>query len=153
MYQCNQPEGINVIIAGSRNVHPSYFKALESKIQKVLWDMCSVYFRRYGGQDDNWVASIISGGARGGDAIGERYAKKNGIKLQVFPAEWDKYGRKSAGMIRNGVMEKEAHAVLAIWDGKSSGTRNMIERMHNAGKAAVIINLSNGRTEVLRRKK
>ena len=69
---------------------------------------------------------IISGGARGADALGERYAKEKGYSIKRFPAEWERYGR-SAGPRRNEAMAKYADALLAYWDGESRGTKNMIE--------------------------
>ena len=69
---------------------------------------------------------IISGHARGADTLGEFYAKEHGLKMELYPAEWDKYGR-SAGPIRNRQMAEAADALIAFWDGKSRGTKNMIE--------------------------
>ena len=46
------------------------------------------------------VKEIVTGGARGADVLAEKYAKENGMALRLFPAEWDRYGRK-AGYIRN----------------------------------------------------
>lgn len=69
---------------------------------------------------------IVSGGAKGADALGERYAKERGYTLTVFPAEWDKYGR-AAGPKRNEKMGDYADALIAFWDGKSKGTKHMIE--------------------------
>ena len=69
---------------------------------------------------------IVSGHARGADMLGEMYAKEYGLELELYPAEWDKYGR-SAGYIRNRQMAEVADALVAFWDGKSRGTKNMIE--------------------------
>jgi len=74
---------------------------------------------------------IVSGGARGTDRLGERFAKELGHRLKIFQADWDFYG-KSAGYIRNDVMLKYAeesdHSVLvAFWDSRSKGTKNMID--------------------------
>ncbi len=71
------------------------------------------------------VTTIISGGAKGADAIGELYAKSNDIPLEVFKADWDKLGR-GAGAIRNTEMANNANALIALWDGKSRGTGHMI---------------------------
>lgn len=71
------------------------------------------------------ITAIISGAARGVDALGERYATENKIPLIKKPANWNLYG-KSAGYKRNEEMAKEADALIAIWDGKSKGTFNMI---------------------------
>lgn len=78
------------------------------------------------------IDEIVSGGAKGVDALGEKFAYENWISLKVFPANWDKYG-KSAGYIRNEQMAKYADALVAIWDGKSPGTKHMIElaKKHN----------------------
>lgn len=69
---------------------------------------------------------IISGGAKGVDALAIWYADSNEYPLSIMNAKWHAYG-KSAGIIRNEEMAKEADALIAIWDGKSPGTKNMIE--------------------------
>jgi hypothetical protein len=76
--------------------------------------------------------AVISGGARGADALGEQFAHECGLELFKFPADWDKYGR-AAGPIRNKVMAEFGDALIAIWDGKSRGTRNMIEQAYEKG--------------------
>lgn len=75
---------------------------------------------------------IVSGGARGADALGERYAKDRGYELRRFPADWNKYGKR-AGYLRNVQMANYADALLAFWDGKSRGTKNMIEEATTRG--------------------
>ena len=72
---------------------------------------------------------IISGTARGADALGERFAADNGLEIRLFPADWNKYG-KSAGIIRNCEMAnyagQDTGILFAFWDGKSRGTKHMI---------------------------
>lgn len=82
-------------------------------------------------------AEIISGHASGADTLAERYAKANGYQLHVKPADWKRYGR-AAGPIRNKEMleyakEVEEPILIAFWDGKSKGTKNMIEQSRKAG--------------------
>ncbi|MBE6806372.1 MAG: DUF2493 domain-containing protein, partial [Ruminococcaceae bacterium] len=69
---------------------------------------------------------IVSGGASGADAIGERYAQENGFKVEKYPADWEKYGR-SAGPRRNKQMAEVSNYVICFWDKKSKGTKSMIE--------------------------
>lgn len=71
------------------------------------------------------VTTVISGGARGVDTLGERWARENNIPVERHEANWKKYG-KSAGMIRNKIMADNAEALIAVWDGKSHGTKAMI---------------------------
>lgn len=72
---------------------------------------------------------IISGHAKGADSFAEEYASLRGYPLTVFRPDWNKYGR-SAGPIRNRQMLEyacqETPVVIAFWDGKSRGTRNML---------------------------
>ena len=72
------------------------------------------------------IACIISGGARGVDKLGETWAKKHGIKVLKFPANWERDG-KSAGYKRNLEMAKVGDILVAFWDGKSKGTQHMFE--------------------------
>lgn len=68
---------------------------------------------------------ILSGGASGADALGERYAEENSLKVERHPADWNRFG-KSAGPRRNEEMAKVCDYVICFWDGKSRGTKSMI---------------------------
>ena len=70
--------------------------------------------------------TILSGMARGADSLAVEYANEAPTKLERYPAEWDKYG-KSAGYKRNEQMAKLAEMLIAFWDGKSRGTKHMID--------------------------
>lgn len=69
---------------------------------------------------------IVSGGARGADSLGEWVADELKLRMLRIPADWDQYG-KQAGRIRNCEMADVADLLLAFWDGKSFGTKHMIE--------------------------
>ena len=83
------------------------------------------------------ITEIVSGGARGADKLGERWAKENDVPLRVFPADWDSHG-KAAGPIRNKQMAVYADAILVFWDGQSRGTKNMIGEAVKQGLTAVV---------------
>lgn len=68
---------------------------------------------------------IVSGHCRGTDMMGERYAREHGLQCEVFPAEWDKYG-KPAGPIRNRIMVERSDYVIAFWTGGGRGTKSLI---------------------------
>ncbi len=72
------------------------------------------------------ITEVISGGAFGADRLGEAWAARHGIPVRRFPADWTRYG-KGAGPVRNREMVLAADALVAFWDGRSAGTRNMIE--------------------------
>lgn len=78
------------------------------------------------------ITEIVSGEARGPDTLGEQWGQAHGIPIARFPAKWDVHG-KSAGFIRNNLMSSYAEALVAVWDGKSRGTRHMIESARKKG--------------------
>ena len=59
--------------------------------------------------------------------------------MELFPADWKKYG-KSAGYVRNSEMAEVAESLIAFWDGKSRGTKNMIDIAKNKGLKVRIVN-------------
>ena len=76
--------------------------------------------------------TVISGGARGVDRMGEQWAAEQKISLKIFTAHWDLFGKR-AGYIRNEAMAGQAEALIALWDYQSKGTRNMIEIARRKG--------------------
>lgn len=79
------------------------------------------------------VTQIISGGAKGPDTFAIEYAETNNITLVVVPALWDRYG-KGAGFKRNMRMAHLGDALLVFWDGRSPGTKNMMQWMNRLNK-------------------
>ena len=86
---------------------------------------------------------IISGAARGADTLGEYFAYDYQIAVRKFPAKWDEIGKR-AGWVRNAEMAKyaaEKHGVLfAFWDGKSRGTKNMIDLANRYSLEVHVVN-------------
>lgn len=76
------------------------------------------------------ISQIVSGKAKGVDTLGEVWALANNIPVEAFPADWSQHGR-AAGPIRNKQMAEYADALIAIWDGESKGTANMIQQARN----------------------
>ena len=110
---------VKVVIAGCRHYN-DYEEA------KTFIDKCLQNIRK-----DNTII-IVSGGCRGADRLGEIYAEENGFQIIRFLPDWEKYG-KSAGPKRNKQMAEESDYVICFWDGKSKGTKTMIDyaKMHN----------------------
>lgn len=80
-----------------------------------------------------WVPTeVVSGGCHGVDQAGEEWARAHGVPVRVFPANWSLHGR-AAGPMRNRTMAGYAEALLAIWDGTSRGTKNMIDEAKTSG--------------------
>ena len=72
------------------------------------------------------TTEIVSGGARGIDSCAKNYANTNGIPLKEFLPNYDEFGR-SAPLLRNLEIIDYADIVLAFWDGKSRGTKFVID--------------------------
>ena len=124
---------MKVIIAGSRDFDD--FDFMTEKLNGLHLGM---------------FTEIVSGKARGADALGERWAQLWGIPVKEFPAPWDdvkdkpsyqlgtrKDGTpywKAAGSYRNQQMMAYADALVCFWNGESPGTRDMINQMFENNK-------------------
>lgn len=84
------------------------------------------------------TTEIISGGAKGIDACAKEYANANGIRLMEFLPEYEKYG-KNAPLKRNITIIENADLVIAFWDGKSRGTKFVIDKCQALGKNLQVI--------------
>lgn len=72
------------------------------------------------------VDTVVSGGAKGADTLGELWANENDKATLIFKPDWEKYGKR-AGFIRNQDIVKNSDLVLAFWDGQSKGTKSSID--------------------------
>ena len=73
------------------------------------------------------ITEVVTGGAQGVDSLAEAWARRNRVPVTVVPADWARHGR-AAGPIRNRQMALTARHLLAIWNGKSRGTEDMIRQ-------------------------
>jgi len=126
-----------LLIAGSRGFYNSEEEEVLKYHYKLGLETLQSIKTKYN------VLEVLSGKAKGADAFGEIWAKTNDIRVKEFPAEWDKYGKK-AGMIRNKVMGDIADIAVIFWDGKSPGSKNMIDYFKSLKKPIYIINYNEG---------
>ena len=124
---------MKLIIAGSRNINEY------NLINKAI---------AFAGIDVEDITEIVSGCAKGIDSLAVAWAKNHGIPVCKMPADWsnleadpclvktNQYGDYNAlaGLVRNKEMGQYADALLAIWDGESRGTKQMIEYMEELSK-------------------
>jgi hypothetical protein len=99
-----------VVVAGSRGFED--YALMERKLDALLSRLDNI--------------EIVSGGARGADSLGERYAVERGFRLRRMPAYWHAFS-KPAGHIRNRRMSWYGTHLVAFWNGQSPGTRGMID--------------------------
>lgn len=83
------------------------------------------------------ATEIISGGARGADAIAREYALQHGVPLTEIRPEYARYG-KGAPLRRNLEIIARADIVIALWDGKSTGTAQVIAECRKTGKSLIV---------------
>lgn len=117
---------VRIIVAGSRD-----------------FDDYGLMSRKLAGAARLESVEIVSGGARGADALGERFARENGIPVKRFEADWGRFG-KAAGPIRNSQMaeyaaEAERGYLVAFPMGRSPGTRDMIRKAKEKGLTAYVV--------------
>lgn len=122
MYWSTNQIMIRVIIAGGRDFNN--YALLEEK--------CDFYLK-----NQNKI-EIVCGLAKGADLLGKRYGRERGYLVTDFPADWNKNG-KGAGPIRNQQMADYATHLIAFWDQKSRGTKDMIDRATDKGLTVRVV--------------
>lgn len=116
---------MRIIIAGSRN-------ATEAQVREAV-------------QRCHWIGfatAIVSGRAKGADEFGEKLAGEEGLDVDTYPADW-KLGKR-AGPVRNAIMADNAEGLIAVWDGRSRGTANMIELALRRGLRVAVLRVDTG---------
>lgn len=88
------------------------------------------------------IGVVLSGGATGMDASGERYARMRKIPVESYPADWTKHG-KAAGPIRNADMARLATAGLIVMrKGKDTpGSLSMMKELKKLNKVVKIVRI------------
>lgn len=117
---------IRVIVAGGRDFNN--YSLVQSKLDHLFSNM------------DKSLIEIVDGGAKGADTQGWRYSKEVLGKVStIFNADWEKYG-KTAGPIRNKQMAEYSTHLVLFWDGKSKGSKNMLDTAKELGLNIRIVN-------------
>jgi len=80
----------------------------------------------------HFISMVVSGAAKGADTYGEMWAIEQNVAIAVFAADWKRF-KKRAGPMRNQEMARNADSLVAVWDGVSRGTSNMITLAQERG--------------------
>lgn len=62
------------------------------------------------------------------DYLGWLYGSRFGLPVKVFPADWERYGKR-AGILRNFEQAEYGEGLVTLWDGTSPGTKHMQDAM------------------------
>ncbi len=143
---------MKTIIAGSRGI---------AKYEDVAFAIADCQRLGYGIlHTETWITELVCGCCEGPDVLGFRWARKSNIPVRFFPAwhgqhKWAEANAppgeviepmptnqrfKERGPIRNYRMAEYADALIAIWDGQSRGTKNMIRTAERLGLRVFIHN-------------
>ena len=87
-------------------------------------------------------STVIHGDCRGADKLAGSVAKELGIRVEKYPADWQRHG-KAAGKIRNLTMLQKSNPVLAfvLPQHKCIGTWHMVKIARNAGVSYAIFTM------------
>lgn len=135
-------ENIRLIIAGSRDFNDydllekeadDYLLSIFIKLDTNLYEEFLIRLNIEDSCSD-FPIEIVSGGARGADRLGEKYAEKRGLFIKRFIPNWSENG-KGAGYIRNEEMAKYATDAIIFIFQSSKGSTHMskIARKYNLG--------------------
>ena len=84
--------------------------------------------------DTGDITAIVSGGARGADALAERYAKEHDIPIFIFKPDWKTLGKR-AGPLRNADIVNKCTHLLAFPNlEEGRGTQDAVRKARDKGK-------------------
>jgi hypothetical protein len=135
---------MKVIVAGGRDFADNFSNA--SFMADTL-----AHLEHIGVIGDN--PELVCGMAKGADLMAKAIFDNRGLTVHKRPADWQDmsepcivghnyYGtyNKLAGMKRNHAMGDEADILIAFWNKKSKGTKDMIDYMTSLTKPVHIFN-------------
>lgn len=70
---------------------------------------------------------LLSGGARGIDKMAEAWAKERKVPVVLYLPDYKRF-KRGAPLVRNQEMVDTCDGVVAFWDGKSKGTKFVLDR-------------------------
>ena len=127
----NLDRNLRIVVAGSRTLTDCGL--IRDCIDKGMEKTFGIF------AVDESLIEIVSGGCpTGPDEVAINLAKRYDLPLKVFHANWDRYG-KAAGPKRNRQMPEYADVLIAVWDGKSRGTLNMIQQFQELNPTGLLV--------------
>ena len=114
----------SIMISGSRTLSKNGQTKLD--VYEALDDLL----------EKNSELVLLSGGAIGVDKMGEQWARERGVQTIVYKPDYRRF-KRGAPLIRNDRMLVDCDGVVAFWDGKSKGTKYVLDRA--GGKLLVCV--------------
>lgn len=121
------PLCLKIAIAGSRGI--TDYSALLTALSKALEAGVLVPARSF---------EVVSGGARGVDMLARRYAQETGYPLTEMKPQYRHNNDRGAPLRRNEDIANYADVLVAVWDGRSPGTRHVIDYMKSINKPVYV---------------
>lgn len=117
---------VKTIIAGGRKFNN--FGLLASEVDAIL----------QGNFEEGTKMEVFSGGCKGVDKFGEKFANYRGHGLRLFGTATDHLPEDEWKQI-NINMAAEAEVLIAFWDGVSEGTKHMIDTANERGLLVFVV--------------
>jgi hypothetical protein len=89
---------------------------------------------------------VVTGGAKGADALAEHWAKKRGFPVFSFSADWAKHG-KAAGPMRNSDLISIGTHIVAFPSKEGRGTQDAIQKAKKKGLMVVVHSVPSSKNE------
>ncbi|MGQ9805623.1 MAG: SLOG family protein [Chlorobiales bacterium] len=104
------------------------YDALEREVSRILSEKCLT------------PTVIVSGGAKGADALAEEFVNRHALALEIHKPVWT---HKGAGKERNKRIVENADFMIAFWDFKSGGAKHTISLWRKTLKPFEVVNTNN----------
>lgn len=138
---------MRVLVCGGRDYgwldKASHIGQNEEEYAILEWELNRITNPKNGKQ---WSFELICGMAFGADTMAYNWAKRHGIKVHEYPADWHTHGRR-AGYIRNRQMLEEGKPDLVVAFPGGKGTAMMVNLARQAGVEVIEVSNTQHRSE------
>lgn len=123
---------MKVIIAGGRDF--TDYEKLRKAIAQSGW----------------LITEVVSGGAKGADSLGERWARENNIPVKKFPADWNNLKQKGA-VVKTNKWKKQYNANAGFFRNKQMA--QYLSKEHPECRGVILMEGGNGTADMKKQAK
>jgi len=136
-YRGSEKKMLKVVVAGSRSIRGEVaYKAFVAHMSESLAKHRNTTLLKQSGYQS---LVIMTGGAKGVDDFGKRYARENAYLYKEYKPLYLHKGDMKAPLRRNVDMARDGDILVAMWDGHSPGTKHMKVTMEKRYRKAVYV--------------
>ena len=123
---------MRVLVCGGRTFGVAPYNGTSETVERALFEAAWLFRALDRLHERKPITVLIHGAAAGADTHAGAWAKRRGVEVKPYPADWKTHPR-TAGSIRNRLMLTDGRPELVVAFPGGKGTANMVALARGAG--------------------